>query len=225
MPQHNGVVERRNRTLVEAARTMLIQSDLPLFLCAEAVSTACYTHNRSMIQRRFKKTPYSLINNRTPTIKYFHIFGCKCYVLNDRKSLNKFSAKEDEGIFIDYSSTSTAYRVYLKKLKTVVESVNITFDEEMASEHVCSEPVITGVLASGQISPEPVSQANKSDGASTSTNHLSDLDLLFELFYDEFLGSKITKSVVVDRMEDSMTTHATISDISTESDSPIQQEV
>ncbi|KAI3718149.1 hypothetical protein L6452_19002 [Arctium lappa] len=150
-PQQNGVVERRNRTLVEAARTMLSQSDLPLFLWAEAVSTACHTQNRSIIHRRFQKTPYELINNRTPTIKYFHIFGCKCFVLNDRESLNKFSAKADEGIFIGYSSTSAAYRVYLKKSKTVVESVNVTFDEEMASDHFSSEPVITGVLASGQI--------------------------------------------------------------------------
>ncbi|KAI3669630.1 hypothetical protein L6452_40934 [Arctium lappa] len=133
-PQQNGVVERRNCTLVEAARTMLSQSDLPLFLWAEAVSTACYTQNRSMIHRRFKKTPYALINNRTPTIKYFHIFGCKCFVLNDRESLNKFSAKADKGIFIGYSSTSTIFRVYLKKSNSVVESVNVTFDEDMASE-------------------------------------------------------------------------------------------
>ncbi|KAI3691773.1 hypothetical protein L6452_31575 [Arctium lappa] len=119
-PQQNGVVERRKRTLVEVARTMLSHSNLPLFLWAEAVSTACYTQNRSMIHRRFKKTPYVLINNRTPTIKYFHIFGCKCFVLNDRENLNKFSAKADEGIFIGYSSTSTAYRVYLKKTKTVI---------------------------------------------------------------------------------------------------------
>ncbi|KAI3681214.1 hypothetical protein L6452_36000 [Arctium lappa] len=149
-PQQNGMFERRNHTLFEAARTMLSQSDLPLFLWAEVVSTACYTQNRSMIHSRFKKTPYALINNRTPTIKYFHIFGCKCFVLNDRESLNKFSAT-DEGIFIGYSSTSTAYRIYLKKSKTVIESINVTFDEEMASEQHSSEPVITGVLASGQI--------------------------------------------------------------------------
>ncbi|KAI3720023.1 hypothetical protein L6452_20930 [Arctium lappa] len=224
-PQQNGVVERRNRTLVEAARTMLSQSELPLFLWAEAVSTACHTQNRSMIHRRFKKTPYALINNRTPTIKYFHVFGCTCYVLNDRENLNKFSAKADEGIFVGYSSTSSAYRVYLKKSKTVIESVNVTFDEEMASEHISSEPVITGVLASGPTSPGPAPQENKSDGASSSTSNLSDLDLLFELFYDEFLGSKLPNSVVVDRIEDSMTTHPTTSDISTEFGSPIQQEV
>ncbi|KAI3747413.1 hypothetical protein L6452_09869 [Arctium lappa] len=224
-PQQNGVVERRNRTLVEAAHTMLSHSDLPLFLRAEAVSTACYTQNRSMVHRRFKKTPYALINNRTPTIKYFHIFGCKCFVLNDRESLNKFSTKVDEGIFIGYSSTSTAFRVYLKKSRTVIESINVTFDEEMASEQQRSKPVITGVLASGQLSPEPASQQNKSDEASTSTNHLSDLDLLFELFYDEFIGSNVKKSVVVDRMEDLTTTHPTSSDIPIESNGPIQQEI
>ncbi|KAI3770338.1 hypothetical protein L6452_01466 [Arctium lappa] len=95
-----------------------------------------------MVHRRFKKTPYALINNRTPTIKYFHIFGCKCFVLNDRESLNKFSAKADERIFIGYSSTSTAFRVYLKKSKTVIKSINVSFDEEMAFEQQRSEPVI-----------------------------------------------------------------------------------
>ncbi|KAI3707412.1 hypothetical protein L6452_25910 [Arctium lappa] len=107
----------------------------------------------------------------------------------ERESLNKFSAKADEGIFIGYSSTSTAYRVYLKKSKTVVDSVNVTFNEDLASDQISSEPIITGVLASGQISPEPVSTAKNSDNASTSTSHLTDLDLLFEFFYDEFLGT------------------------------------
>ncbi|KAI3718322.1 hypothetical protein L6452_19187 [Arctium lappa] len=223
-PQQNGVVERRNRTLVEAARTMLSQSDLPLFLWAEAVSTACHTQNRSMIHRRFQKTPYELINNRTPTIKYFHIFGCKCFVLNDKESLNKFSAKADEGIFIGYSSTSAAYRVYIKKSKTIIEIVNVTFDEDMASDHLSSEPVIIGVLASGQISPEPVSTATNSDNASTSTSHLTDLDLLFEFFYDEFLGSNIPKSAVTDRSEDTRCHHPVTSDVISEQASPVQTE-
>ncbi|KAI3758803.1 hypothetical protein L6452_06375 [Arctium lappa] len=219
-PEKNGVVERRNRTLVEAARTMLSQSNLPLFLWAEAVSTACHTQNRSIIHRRFQKTPYELINNRTPTIKYFHIFVCKCFVLNNRESLNKFSAKADEGIFIGYSSTSAAYRVYLKKSKTVVESVNVTFDEDMASEQLSSEPVITRVLASGQISPEPASTANNLNNASTSISHLTDLDLLFEFFYDEFLGSNIPKSVVTNRSEDTSCNHPVTSEVITEQASP-----
>ncbi|KAI3747152.1 hypothetical protein L6452_09599 [Arctium lappa] len=223
-PEQNGVVERRNRTLVEAARTMLSQSDLPLFLWAEAVSTACHTQNRSIIHRRFQKTPYELINNRTPTIKYFHVFGCKCFVLNDRASLNKFSAKADEGIFIGYSSTSAAYRVCLKKLKIVVESVNVTFDEDMASDQISSEPVITGVLASGQISPKPASTAKNSDNASTSTSHLTDLDLLFEFFYDEFLGNNVSKSAVTNRFEDTSCHHPVTSEVITEQVSPVQSE-
>ncbi|KAI3718085.1 hypothetical protein L6452_18933 [Arctium lappa] len=203
---------------------MLGQSDLPLFLWAEVVLTACYTQNRSIIHRRFGKPPYSLINNRTPSIKHFHIFGCRCFVLNDRESWNKFRPEVDEGIFIGYSQTSAAYRVYLNKSKIVIESVNVTFDGELASEQSGSEPVVTGVLASGQISPEHVVKDNNSAKPSTSTSHLSELDLLFEFFYDEFLGSKLPKSVVVDRSEDSTTNHPTTSDVSTELVPPIQKE-
>lgn len=82
---------------------MLAHSDLPLFLWAEAVATACYTQNRSIIHCRFGKTPYEIMNNRKPNIKYFHVFGCRCYVLNDKENLNKFSPKADVGIFIGYA--------------------------------------------------------------------------------------------------------------------------
>ncbi|KAI3758724.1 hypothetical protein L6452_06295 [Arctium lappa] len=155
-PEQNGVVKRRNRTLVEAARTMLSQSDLPLFLWAEAVSTACHTQNLSMVHRRFQKTLYELINNRTSTIN--------------------------------------------------------------------SEPVITGVLASGHISPELVSTEKNSDNASTSVSHLSDLDLLFEFFYDEFLGSNVSKSAVTDRSENTSCNHPVTSEVLTELISPVQSE-
>ncbi|GJT65056.1 retrovirus-related pol polyprotein from transposon TNT 1-94, partial [Tanacetum coccineum] len=83
MPQQNGVVERRNRTLVEAARTMLTFANLPLFLWAKSIATACFTQNRSIIHKRFDKTPYELINKRKPNIKFFYVFSCKCYLLND----------------------------------------------------------------------------------------------------------------------------------------------
>ncbi|GKF20156.1 retrovirus-related pol polyprotein from transposon TNT 1-94 [Tanacetum coccineum] len=74
-PQQNGVVERRNRTLVEAARTMLIFSRAPLFLWAEVIATACYTQNHSIIHRRYNKTPYELINGRNLVIPFLHVFG------------------------------------------------------------------------------------------------------------------------------------------------------
>ncbi|KAJ9547459.1 hypothetical protein OSB04_020002 [Centaurea solstitialis] len=76
-PQQNGVVERKNRTLVEAARTMLNASGLSLTFWAEAVDAACYTQNRSLVVKRFEKTPYQLLHNKEPNVKFFHVFGCK----------------------------------------------------------------------------------------------------------------------------------------------------
>jgi transposase InsO family protein len=86
-PQQNGVVERRNRTLVEDARTMLIYSSAPLFLWADAVATAYFTQNQSLVHPRFNKTPYELVNNRKPEISYLHVFGALCYPTNDREDL------------------------------------------------------------------------------------------------------------------------------------------
>nr|GFC22721.1 retrovirus-related Pol polyprotein from transposon TNT 1-94 [Tanacetum cinerariifolium] len=99
-PQQNRVVERRNQTLVEAARTMLIFSRAPLFLWAEAIATACFTQNRSIIYRRFNKTPYELINGKKPDILFLHVFGALCYPKNDREDIGKLGAKGDIGFFI-----------------------------------------------------------------------------------------------------------------------------
>nr|GFB64655.1 retrovirus-related Pol polyprotein from transposon TNT 1-94 [Tanacetum cinerariifolium] len=102
--QQNGVVERRNRTLVEAARTMLIFSRAPLFLWAEAIAIACFTQNRSIIHRRLNKTPYELINDRKLDISFIHVFGALCYPKNDREDIGKLSAKGDIGFFIGWQS-------------------------------------------------------------------------------------------------------------------------
>ncbi|GKA93379.1 retrovirus-related pol polyprotein from transposon TNT 1-94 [Tanacetum coccineum] len=113
-PQQNGVVERRNRTLVEAARTMLIFSRLPEFLWAEAVATACFTQNRSIINTRHNKTPYELLRGRKPNVEYFHVFGSLCYPTNDRDDLGKMKPKADIGVFIGYSETSRGFGLILK---------------------------------------------------------------------------------------------------------------
>nr|GFA20471.1 putative ribonuclease H-like domain-containing protein [Tanacetum cinerariifolium] len=97
-PQQNGVVKRRNRTLVEAARTMLIFSRAPLFLRAEAIATACFTQNRSIFHRRFNKTPYELINDRKPDISFLHVFEALCYPKNDRELDLLFEAMYDDFI-------------------------------------------------------------------------------------------------------------------------------
>ncbi|GJS10352.1 retrovirus-related pol polyprotein from transposon TNT 1-94 [Tanacetum coccineum] len=107
-PQQNGVVERRNRTLMEAARTMLIFSYALLFLWAEAIASACYTQNRFIIHRQFNKTPYELINGRKPDISFLYVFEALCYTKNDHEDIGKLGTKGDIG----YSANSCAYRVY-----------------------------------------------------------------------------------------------------------------
>ncbi|GJY28612.1 retrovirus-related pol polyprotein from transposon TNT 1-94 [Tanacetum coccineum] len=99
-PQQNGVVERRNQTLVEAARTMLIFYKAPLFLWAEAINKACYTQNRSIILRRYNKTPYELMQDKKLDLSFFHVFGALCCSTNDSDDLGKLDAKADI-VFID----------------------------------------------------------------------------------------------------------------------------
>ncbi|KAJ9544935.1 hypothetical protein OSB04_024642 [Centaurea solstitialis] len=110
-PQQNGVVERKNRALVEAARTMLNAFGLPLTFWAEAVSTACYTQNRFLV-----KTPAQLLYIKRPNIKFFHVFGCKCFVLKDREPVGNFDPKGDSAIFIGYAWDTVAYRVYVPRM-------------------------------------------------------------------------------------------------------------
>ncbi|GJZ12805.1 retrovirus-related pol polyprotein from transposon TNT 1-94 [Tanacetum coccineum] len=109
MPQQNGVVERRNRTLVEVARTMLIFSQLPEFLWAEAISTACFTQNRLIIHTMYNKTPYELLHGRKPNVEYVHVFGSLCYPTNDQDDRGKMKPKADNGIFVGYSETSRGF--------------------------------------------------------------------------------------------------------------------
>ncbi|GKE77577.1 retrovirus-related pol polyprotein from transposon TNT 1-94 [Tanacetum coccineum] len=102
-PQQNGVVERRNRTLVEVARTMLIFSKTPEFLWAEAIATTCFTHNRSLVHTWYNKTPYELLRGRKPNVQYFHVFGSLCYPTNDHDDLGKMKLKAE----IDNSAVDT----------------------------------------------------------------------------------------------------------------------
>ncbi|GJZ42951.1 retrovirus-related pol polyprotein from transposon TNT 1-94 [Tanacetum coccineum] len=87
-PQQNNVVERRNCTLIEDACTMLIYAKALLFLWAEAVATACYTQNRSIIRLRHGKTPYELLHDKPPDLSFFHVFGALCYPTNDNENLD-----------------------------------------------------------------------------------------------------------------------------------------
>nr|GFC41787.1 retrovirus-related Pol polyprotein from transposon TNT 1-94 [Tanacetum cinerariifolium] len=99
-PEQNGVVKRRNHTLVEAARTMLSVAKVSQFFWAEAIATACFTQNRSLVIPRHEKTPYHIINNRKQSVKFFHIFGSLCYIVRDGENLDKMKEKGDECIFV-----------------------------------------------------------------------------------------------------------------------------
>nr|GEU62275.1 retrovirus-related Pol polyprotein from transposon TNT 1-94 [Tanacetum cinerariifolium] len=92
-PKQNGVVKRRNRTLIEAARTMLIFAKGSLFLWAEAVATACYTQNRSIVRLRHGKTPYEILHDKLPDLSFFHVFGALCYPTNDSKNLESYNRR------------------------------------------------------------------------------------------------------------------------------------
>ncbi|GJW13655.1 putative ribonuclease H-like domain-containing protein [Tanacetum coccineum] len=128
-PQQNGVAERRNRTLIEAARTMLVDSKLPTTFWAEAVNTACYVLNRVLVIKPHTKTPYELIRGRTPLIDFMKPFGCPVTILNTRDHLGKFDGKADEGFFVGYSVVSKAMRVFNKRTRIVEETLNIRFLE------------------------------------------------------------------------------------------------
>nr|GEY33146.1 hypothetical protein [Tanacetum cinerariifolium] len=128
-PQQNGVTERKNRTLIEAARTMLADSVLPNTFWAEAVSTTCYVLNRVLVTKPQNKTPYELLTGKIPTISYIRPFGCHVTILNTIDHLGKFEEKSDEGFLVGYSLSSKAFRVYNLETKRVEENMHINFLE------------------------------------------------------------------------------------------------
>ncbi|GKD23268.1 retrovirus-related pol polyprotein from transposon TNT 1-94 [Tanacetum coccineum] len=133
-PQQNGVVEQRNRTLVEADRTMLIFSRAPLFLWAEAIVCVSPQNLPNSPVDLTNKTPYELINGRKPDISFLHVFGALRYPKNDHEDIGKLGAKGDIGFFIGYSANSCAYRVYNQRTKKIIETMNVTFDELSAMD-------------------------------------------------------------------------------------------
>ncbi|GJX87743.1 retrovirus-related pol polyprotein from transposon TNT 1-94 [Tanacetum coccineum] len=174
-PQQNDVVERKNRTLVEAARTMLIFSKAPMFLWAEVVATACYTQNRSLIHTRHNKTPYELVHDKKPDLTFLQVFGALCYPTNDSEDLGKFQAKADIGNFIGYAPSRKGYRIYNKRTRRLMETIHVTFDKI----HHTMAPVRMS------LGPEPIIMTPgqlKSGLAPTD----KELEMLFQPMFDEY---------------------------------------
>nr|GEX42049.1 hypothetical protein [Tanacetum cinerariifolium] len=196
-PQQNGIVERRNQTLVDATRTMIKFANLPSFLWAEAIAIGCFTQNHLIIHKRFDKTPYELMNKRKPNIKFFRVFGCRCYLLNDYEDVGKLKAKRDIGVFVGYSknllhSEFTTNELIRKSSTMNVDTSNVeipshekevfhesseSFQEESSSSSLnddvqqSSEEVIVSSSNTQSISNNMVPNIDK---ASTSHNVFND---------------------------------------------------
>nr|GFB50156.1 retrovirus-related Pol polyprotein from transposon TNT 1-94 [Tanacetum cinerariifolium] len=203
-PELNGVVKRRNRTLVEAAQTMLSAAKVPLFFWAEAIAIACFTQNRSLVIPRHEKTPYHIINHQKPSVKFFHIFGSKCYIVRDGENLDKMKEKGYACIFVGYSNQSRAYRVFNKRTRVIMESIHVNFDElpQMESDQNSSDPTPecqTMALNHDSLSPaiQCHGKVTQADRTVTTSN---ELDLLFSLMFDELLNGSskvVSKSSAV----------------------------
>nr|GEW86105.1 uncharacterized mitochondrial protein AtMg00810-like [Tanacetum cinerariifolium] len=129
-PQQNRVAERKNRTLIGVARSMLVDSKLPTMFWTEAVSTACYILNRVSITSPHNKTPYELLSGKVPNISHLKPFGCHVTILITSDHLGKFKGKASEGFLIGYAANSKAYGVYNLSSKKVKETLNLRYLED-----------------------------------------------------------------------------------------------
>nr|GEV11837.1 hypothetical protein [Tanacetum cinerariifolium] len=164
--------------------------DYSRYTWAEAIATACFTQNRSIMHRGFNKTPYELINGKKLDISFLHVFGALCYPKSDHEDIGKLGVNGDIGFFIGYSADSCAYRVYNQRIKKIMETINVSFDElsTMAFEQRNSKPRILN-MTSLQISsglyltyaPSTISTQQPIEGK---------LDLLFETMYDDYIGGQ-----------------------------------
>ncbi|GKC07318.1 retrovirus-related pol polyprotein from transposon TNT 1-94 [Tanacetum coccineum] len=138
MIQQNSVIERRNRTLIEVARTMLIYAKAPLFLWAEAVATACYTQNCSIICLCYEKTPYELLHDKLPDLSFFYIFGVLCYPTNDSENLGKLQPKAD----IDFDELTAMASEHSSSGPALHEMIPATISLELVSNPPPSTPFV-----------------------------------------------------------------------------------
>lgn len=147
VPQQNGVVERKNRTLVEMARTMLDEFSTPRKFWAEAISTACYISNRVFLRSKFGKTSYELRFGHRPSVSHFRVFGYKCFVLKS-ENLDKFESISTDGIFLGYPAHTHGYRLLVLETNKIVETYEVTFDE--TSPETRSSDAGTGTHIQGE---------------------------------------------------------------------------
>ncbi|GJZ46430.1 putative ribonuclease H-like domain-containing protein [Tanacetum coccineum] len=176
-PQQSGVAERRNMTLIEAARTMLPDSKLPTTFWAEVVNTACYVQNRVLVVKPHNKTPYEIFHGRTLTLSFMRPFGFPVTILNTIDHLGKFDGKADEGFFVGYSLNSKAFKVFNSRTRIVEENLHIRFSK--STPNIETEPVKDHILLPLWTTDPPYSQDPKSshdDGSKSSSDDEKKVD-------------------------------------------------
>jgi hypothetical protein len=191
-PQQNGIVERKNRTLIEAARTILDEYKTPDSFWAEAINTACHATNRLYLHKYLNKTPYEIITGKKPSVHYFWVFGCKCFILNKKPKASKFVSKVDEGFLLGYGPNEHAYRVFNKSTSCVETTVDVKFGEsngsqqEQVSENLVDDGECPSVsifrMGTGEVMPRevqaqvPVDTSNHNPPSSTRVEASSSQD-------------------------------------------------
>nr|GEW15334.1 ribonuclease H-like domain-containing protein [Tanacetum cinerariifolium] len=185
-PQQNGIAERKNRTLIEAARTMLADSLLPIPFWDEAVNTACYVQNRVLVTNPHNKTPYELLIGRTPSIGFMRPFGCPVTILNTVDPLGKFDGKADEGFFVGYTVSSKAFRVFNGNQPNSSAGIQEYFDADKAGEGNVQQHFLFPLWSNGSKGPrstkvdvtlkvkEPKSEVHVSPSSSAKTKKHDD---------------------------------------------------
>nr|GEW05283.1 ribonuclease H-like domain-containing protein [Tanacetum cinerariifolium] len=128
-PQQNGIAERKNKTLIEASRTMLADLLLPIPFWAKTVNTACYVQNRVLVTKPHNKTPYELLHGRTPSIGFMRPFDCHVTILNTLDPLGKFKERVDDRFLVGYSVCSKAFRVFNSRTRIIQETSHVNFLE------------------------------------------------------------------------------------------------
>nr|GEU99943.1 hypothetical protein [Tanacetum cinerariifolium] len=195
-PQQNGIVERKNKILIEAAKTMLANSLLPIPFWAKAVNTACYVQNRVLVTKPHNKTPYELLIGRTPSIGFMRPFGCPVTILNTLDPLGKFDGKADEGFLVGYSVSSKAFRVFNSRTQIVQENLHINFLKNKPNVARSSPTWLFDIdTLIKSMNYQPVTAGNQSNPSADPQK--TDGDATFEVKEPKFEGRKPESEVDV----------------------------
>ncbi|KAK1648620.1 hypothetical protein QYE76_066425 [Lolium multiflorum] len=178
-PHQNGVVERKNRTIIEMARTMLSEFNSPQNFWGEAISTVVHYSNRLFLRPLHNKTPYELLTGNKPNVMYIRVFGCKCLVKNNKGNLGKFETRTIEGTFVGYAENSHTYRYYNKSIGAIEVSCDVVFLEDNGSQVEQVVPCAAGdddpsnaikLMGIGHIRPTEVHTDDQSDEIEVSSS-------------------------------------------------------